>query len=265
MYLLFPGRHHLLTQFQFDYLQDLVSKPLSDTLDIDGKPLWTNEKITAIIFAVTSANHSNTRRNPIPFYIRALAVEEFGKTLSVACYIYGIEDVGNVIKFSSYTTKRIKHESEGMFDLNKDNTLVLCSSPVLEMYEREGFKILPAELIDRKTWKHKTYLPWDVVERIAQNSSWQIDKEIKTLMHNSSFEVWAKYRLGSKVQLLLRDKMISDDGDITTTRDYNTYVRQMDEIALLKFQETEPYIHPGRIGNIGGAVGSWIKLACADE
>ena len=61
------------------------------------------------------------------------------------------------------------------------------------------------------------------------------------------------------------DKMISDDGDITTTRDYNTYVRQMDEIALLKYQETAPFIHPGRIGDIGCAVGSWMKLACDDS
>jgi len=52
MYLLFPGRHHLLTQFQFDYLQDLLSKPIGDAVDIDGKAFGTNEKITAIIFAV---------------------------------------------------------------------------------------------------------------------------------------------------------------------------------------------------------------------
>jgi hypothetical protein len=67
------------------------------------------------------------------------------------------------------------------------------------------------------------------------------------------------------VKLLFRDRMVSDDGDITTTRDYNTYVRQMDEIAELKFDETAPYIRPGRVGDIGCAVGSWIKLACRDD
>lgn len=36
----------------------------------------------------------------------------------------------------------------------------------------------------------------------------------------------------------------------------------MDEIAVLKFQETAPHILSGRIGDIGCAVGSWIKLAC---
>ncbi len=264
MYLLFPGRHHLLTQFQHDYLAALLSKPLQDAVDINNHPIASDEKITAIIFAVTSANHSNTRRNPLPFYIRALALEEFGKVLSVPSYIYGIDDVGTVTNFSSYTLKRIKHESEGMFDLTPSNTLVLCSTPVLEMYEQEGFKILPGELTNRKTWEHKTALPWDLVEGIASNPNWPSMPAIQEAIHVSSLNIWIKYLLGSKVQMLFRDNMISEDGDITTTRDYNTYVRQMDEIAVLKFQETAAHILPGRIGDIGCAVGSWIKLACDD-
>jgi hypothetical protein len=264
MYLLFPGRHHLLTQFQFNYLKELLGKSLKNLVALDGKAIGKDEEITAIIFAVTSANHSNTRRNPLPFYMRALALEEFGKALSIPCFIYGIDDVGNVANFSGYTRKRIKHESEGAFDLRPDNTLVICSTPVLDMYEKEGFQILPAELMDRKTWKHLAPLPWDVVEGIAANSEWQTDKSIRDSIHSSSLDIWTKYRLGIKLQMLFRDKMISDDGDITTTRDYNTYVRQMDEIALLKFQETASHILAGRIGDIGCAVGSWIKLACED-
>jgi SAM-dependent methyltransferase len=265
MYLLIPGRHHLLTAFQFDYLSKLVSRPLTEVSDVNGRWLSSEEKITAIIFAVTSANHSNTRRNPLPFYIRSIALEEFGKSLPVPCYIYGVDDVGSVKNFSNYTIKRIKHDSEGMFDIRPDNTLVLCSTPVLEMYEKEGFQIIPAELEDRKTWKHKTLLPWDLVEKIAQTPGWENEQRITEAIHSSSLNVWKRYRLGTKVQLLFRDKMISDDGDITTTRDYNTYVRQMDEIALLKYQDTSPFILPGRVGDIGCAVGSWIKLACEDE
>lgn len=265
MYILFPGRHHLLTQFQFEYLKDVVSKPLNQTHDINGNTIASTEKIEAIIFAVTSANHSNTRRNPLPFYIRALMLEEFGKQLSVPCFIYGIDDVGNVKEFSEYTIKRIKHDSEGQFDLQPDNTLVVCSTPVLEMYEQAGFSILPAELEDRSTWKHHTAMPWDWVEKISRDETWSEDASVQAGMHAASFDVWKKYKLDAKVQLLFRDTMISEDGDITTTRDYNTYVRQMDEIAVLKFQDTVPHIKPGRIGDIGCAVGSWIKLACEDN
>jgi hypothetical protein len=265
MYLLFPGRHQLLTNFQFEYLHSILYKGLKESHDILGKPLEIKDKIEAVIFAVTSANHSNTRRNPLAFYLRALALQEFTHELNVPAYIYGIDDVGNLSNFASYTLKRVKHESDGLFDLTPSNTVVICSTPVLTMYEALGFKILPAELIDQNSWTYQCPLPWDLVEDIANNEEWNSNEEILRNVHPSSRELWEKYRLDDKVRLLFRDSMISDDGDITTTRDYNTYVRQMDEIAELKYTETASYVRAGRIGDIGCAVGSWIKLACKDD
>ncbi len=46
LFLLFPGRHHVLTRFQADYLRR-----------------WPG---VTIVWAVTSANHENTKRNPVP-------------------------------------------------------------------------------------------------------------------------------------------------------------------------------------------------------
>jgi len=48
-YIFIPGRHHLITTFQVNYLKDLVSQyPGAE-----------------IIWAVTSADHTGTQRNPI--------------------------------------------------------------------------------------------------------------------------------------------------------------------------------------------------------
>lgn len=265
MYLLFPGRHQLLTAFQFSYLHSIITKGLSNFRDIKGQPFDISQKIDAVIFAVTSANHSNTRRNPLPFYLRSLAIHEFSRELFIPSFIYGIDDVGNLTNFANYTLKRVKHESEGFFDLQPSNTIVICSTPVLTMYEQLGFRILPAELDDRSTWKYSSRLPWDLVESIANADDWNKRDDIVREIHPASRELFEKYRLDEKVKLLFKDKMISDDGDITTTRDYNSYVRQMDEIAELKYIETSSYVRPGRIGDIGCAVGSWIKLACKDE
>lgn len=265
MILLFPGRHQLLTNFQFQYIERLLDHANTNPVtDIHGNIVKT-DAIEAIVFAVTSANHSNTRRNPLPFYLRALAIQEFSNKLNIPAYIYGIDDVGNLSSFASYTIKRIRHESEGMLDITPANTIVICSTPVLEMYKSLGFIILPAELVDETSWKHSTSLPWDIVEKIAADEAWDTNPAIYKYMHASSFNIWKKYKLASKVQLLFKDRMISEDGDITGTRDYNTYVRQMDTIAELKYTETAPYIRAGRIGDIGCAVGSWIKLACQDE
>jgi hypothetical protein len=265
MYLVIPGRHHLLTQFQIDYLQNIVTSSSNSITNVFGQSVPVTEPITAIIFAVTSANHSNTRRNPLPFYIRAIAIEAAAKQLSVPVYIYGIDDVGTLKNFADYTLKRLKHESDGLFNCTPQNTFIVCSTPVLHMYHALGYQVLPAELADINTWQYHAQMPWDLVEAIATNPFWQNDIALVGSMHPASLAIWLKYQLDKKARLLFADSMISSDGDLTETRDYNVYVRQMDDIAELKYKDTASYIQPGRIGDIGCAVGSWIKLASEDE
>ncbi len=263
MIILFPGRHHLLTDFQFKYLFQLIQSGLSGLKDLNHQP-YKSDNIDAIVFAVTSSNHSNTRRNPVPFYQRVIALTDFSSQLPVPCYIYGIDDVGAIDDFAEYTVKRIEHDSNGKLKLTPENTAVLCSTPVLQMYEKLGFQILPCELENKTDWKYRARLPWEWVEYASmQTFDIKQDTELIQNMHIASYKLWQRYHIFEKVKILFHDKMIGEDGDITSTRDYNTYVRQMDEIAELKFSETFPFIRSGRIGDIGCAVGSWIKLAAA--
>ncbi len=264
MFILFPGRHHLLTNFQMSYLKNILKNGLFHEPGVDHKPLKSKAKIKAIIFAVTSANHTHTRRNPLPFYLRAIALEDFSNQLDVPTYIYGIDDVGMLPNFSEYVLKKIDHESDGKFKLNGENTIVLCSTPVLNMYQDAGFKILPAELENEDFTSYKTKLPWEIVEHIAQSNKWENNPEILEYIHPASLKIIKQYGYDQKIKMLFNDDIIGEDGDITETRDYNTYVRQMDEIADLKYQDTAPFIKSGRIGDIGCAVGSWIKLACIE-
>ncbi|MFN3405306.1 MAG: transferase [Cytophagaceae bacterium] len=266
MHILFPGRHHILTDFQFKYLYRITQAGLEEETDVFGKSLDIKSPVTSIIFAVTSANHSNTRRNPLPFYLRAISLEGFSEAINVPTYVYGIDDIGVRDDFASYTIKMIKHESEGRLTLSPDNTLVVCSTPVMKLYQELGFRILPAELENNFSGKMHAEQPWDLVEYVAKSEGeWHKDKYLISKIHPSSYKVWKKYQIGEKVKTLFSDKIIGDDGDITSTRDYNTYVRQMDEIADMKYNDTSKFIKPGRIGDIGCAVGSWIKLACSDE
>jgi len=142
----------------------------------------------------------------------------------------------------------------------------LCSTPVLEMYEQLGFRVLPAELADRKAGLFKAKLPWEIVESIAATEGdWRASPLFRNDVHPASQRLWETYNIGDKVRLLFSDRMIGDDGDLTETRDNNSYVRAMDEIAGIKYERAAPFIRPGRIGDIGCAVGSWIRLASLDE
>ena len=113
----------------------------------------------------------------------------------------------------------------------------------MDMYLKEGFQILPAELKDKQKQVFATHLPWDIIELIKDDENWSSNSEIANLLHSSSIKIWNRYRLGEKVRTILSDPIIGDDGDITESRDYNSYVRQMDEIAELKYQETVWYVN----------------------
>ena len=265
MYLLFPGRHHLITSFQHQYLLDLIKNGTQDKKDVFNSNIKNTKNIEGVIFAVTSSNHSGTKRNPIPFYLRSLILQELSNELDIPTYIYGIDDVGEIANFAQYTLKSISHQSDRKLKLTPDNTFVVCSTPVMDMYIKEGFQILPAELSNKDNQTFSEELPWDLLKQISENKNWNEQSGIKDKIHSSTDKIWNLYGLDTKVRTILDDPIIGDDGDITESRDYNSYVRQMDEIAELKYLDTAPYIQSGNVGDIGCAVGSWIKLASADK
>ena len=91
IYLLFPGRHLINTNFQYNYLLEHLSKPISQWKDFYNKDRLNNlvseceneqvdrNGISHLVFCVTSSNLQNSRYNPIPFYVRAIGLDRFGQ------------------------------------------------------------------------------------------------------------------------------------------------------------------------------------------
>lgn len=267
MVVLIPGRHHLLTKFQRGYLERLVRGGADAPRFLDGSAM--GERVDEVVFAVTSANHDGTRRNPVPFHLRAVQMERFSEGLGVPCRVFGIDDVGEIPDFADYVAKKIRHDSDGTLDPDPAAWTVLCSTRVLEQWERLGYRILPAELADRATWRYAERLPWDGVEAVIQaagelGDGWPDDPVVASIVHPASIDVWRRYGLAERTRRIFADDMLGDDGDLTETRDYNEYVREMDDIADLKWDDTGAFVKPGRIGDIGCAVGSWIKRAASE-
>ena len=242
MNLLIPGRHHLLTNFQFRYLFRFSQAGLEN-----GEPL------DAVIFAVTSSNHAGTRRNPLPLLARAIQIQLFGQGLGVDVYAYGIPDAGERADFADIVLKTITHESSGLHALTPQNTMVAGSTAVMDLYRAQGFSVYTAEEGTAEP------LPWEWVERIAAGGL--DDPRVLDGVHPASIRIWRQYRWDEKLRHIFDDPFVGGDGDLTETRDYAAYVRQMDGNMDLKFGETEPFVVPGRVGDIGCAVGSWIKNA----
>jgi len=264
--ILFPGRHHVLTEFQHSYLQGICAAEPGSIRDINGEMLDFAAPLN-LIWAITSANHCNTRRNPIPAHRREVAIEHFTHDLDLNSFVYLINDLGTTSRFADYMLKEIEVQSEGQFVLTPENTVVACSTPsVIGLFEERGLRILPVELVERTNVVYRQRRPWDLVNAIvAAGDDWRDDPIYQSEVHAASRHLLEKYHLGEGIVRLHEDSLLGDEGDITQTRDYNTYARAFDEGAARKYAVIRDFVVPGRIVDIGCAGGALLKLISEDE
>ncbi|HEX6986301.1 MAG TPA: class I SAM-dependent methyltransferase, partial [Planctomycetaceae bacterium] len=262
--LLLPGRHHLLTNFQLAYLTRVLEGDPATLADVDGRPLDGLGRVDAVVWAVTSANHANTRRNPLPAHRREAAIEAFAAGLDAASFVYLIDDVGVMPRFAEYVLKKVAVDSRGRFRLTPANCVVGCSTPgVIELYERLGFRVLPFELADRARETYRAERPWELVEALAAAAAagrdWRTDERFVTLVSRASRRLYLRYGYGDLVADLHRSPLLTDDGDLTATRDYNAYVRAFDEGAARKAALVRDHVRPGRIVDVGCCTGAVLR------
>ncbi|WDZ87772.1 class I SAM-dependent methyltransferase [Micromonospora cathayae] len=244
-YLLFPGRHHLLTRFQAEYLSRLAAQR-------DGGPTDGGE--VTVVWAVTSANHENTRRNPVPYHRREAAIERFSVLAGLRSVVVPIFDTTPTDRFAEVTVKTVA-AATGL-ELTPADTVIACSTPeVAAMYERLGFRIAGVEADVEPTPAR----PWDVLLRLADG-----DPSWRDLAHPATLDVYARYRLDELVRSVVNDPVVGDEGGLTATRDYRTYAEAFTDAAQRKWDAVREHVRPGRIVDIGCGAGAVLELADRD-
>lgn len=266
MHLLFPGRHHLLTNHQLEFLTLLTQGGAASLRDRLGRPLALPSPIDSLLWAVTSANHAYTRRNPLPAHRREAAIEGFARDLDVPSFVYLIDDVGSSPRFADYILKKIAVDSRGRFRLTPDDTLVATSTPeVAEQFERLGFAVVPAEVGEHGGPLPPWLLLKELVEAGLAGQDWGTHPLFLTQVSLASRRLYLKYGYGRVVTELYRDPVGTDDGDLTATRDYNVYVRAFDEGAERKYALIRDHVRPGRIVDIGCCTGALLQQLTSDD
>jgi hypothetical protein len=101
-YLLFPGRHHVLTRFQGEFLRGFADR--------------------TIVWAVTSANHQTTKRNPVAFDRREAAIERFSVETGIRSLVVGVVDTPPTDEFAEVTVKAIEAGTDALVRLTPENT-----------------------------------------------------------------------------------------------------------------------------------------------
>lgn len=240
-YVLFPGRHHLVTRFQVASLRRLLAQHPG----------------AEVVWAITSADHGGTRRNPIPGSRRLGLVEAVAEHEGLASLTYLVVNRRPKPDFAHYVVEEIRTQTGGRVAMTPENTVVACSTPaVIADYEALGFPIDTVELgLDEAR-------PWDVVEAIvAAGPGWADDAWVTERLHPVARRHYLRYGLAETIQQIHADPLVdTDDGDITVTRDYASYRAAFEDNAWRKVGEFADAVRPGRIVDVGCATGQTIKL-----
>lgn len=269
--LLIPGRHHLLTNFQFKYLNHIVRKKenIKDIIWRNGKKLNVSGYIDQIIWTITSSNHQNTKRNPLPGFRRDTIINDFSKSLPVESLIYHIDDIWLSDRFESYISKKIFVDTNMSLDINPNNTIVLTSTPqIAKNFMDLWFEVLPAEY-DITANKYWELAPRPIFEKIlALLSDWKnpaLDDEILDLVHPSTIDIYNKYDIRNHIKTINQDKILLQDWDLTATRDYNSYARSFDEGSKRKYDYISADIKAWKILDIWCCTGGLLKEIWKDS
>lgn len=261
-WVLFPGRHHLLTAFQQRYLTELLEGRHSTLSGRRAVPLPGAE----IVAAVTSSDHDRTRRNPIPYHRREAQLTLLAETARLSLRTYPVPDTPPTDRFASYTISTIEAASDGTVTLDPSDTLVACSTPkVFRLYQSLGFEVVTVELDGYRTRSEMLLarLPFQLVEALASDDEEVVDSA-RFEMAEASVRTWDRYRLRDRLVEIFSDGLVGEDGDITDHRDYQPYAAAFDEGAARKWEILAPHVRPGRVVDLGCGVGSLLAEAGRD-
>lgn len=271
-YLLFPGRHLLNTSFQESYLWDILRLPVGKLDLVGGGALNPDEKITDIVFCVTSANQFNSRYNPVPFHERSITLDRFAqqyqKALGIKYQILGVPHFNPTEHFAEYTLKEIEEQINHEVELTPQNTIVLCSTPgLLEQYQKLGFAVLTAEY-DINSKKYISDTPISVLKEFVElGESWKLNEDFTSKMSKTTKELWESFSdIPRKILALWRDPLLTESGSLTIDRNYSTYAYDMANESLLdiKYHDIQPAIVPGKIVDEGCADAALIVRLARD-
>jgi len=269
IYLLFHGRHIVHTREQEKLLWEVLNTPVGK-LDLFGQTNINPEaKITHVVFAITSANKSNSRFNPLPLHLRAIGVDRFftpyRENLCIGNTIVPIPHFNPTDKYVEILTKEIKNAEN--IALAPTNTIVLASTPgLINLYQRKGFAVLTGEY-DMVEGKYKCRTPGDVVKRLSESANWAEDSELRGMLAGPTNRFWQNVSSVPKlIQDIWTEPLLTDSGSLTETRDYSTYAIGMSHKNLLevKYNDIRKAITTGKIVDEGCADGALMTCIARD-
>lgn len=257
--ILFHGRHLLHTTFQEQALARLAGRLKAESGGVE------------VVFAVTSANHANSRFNPVPFHYRSIGIDLFARTvlepLGVTWHIIPIPHMPPTGRFAERIISHARAASEGALGITAENTVILCSTvPLIAQFEILGFEIDPAEY-DPQTKRNVASTPQDILKAYAARMTSWATLPLSDELSVATKRLWTTYPgISAEIERLWNEKLLTEHGDLTETRDYGTYSFSMSKHDVIdhKYQVIKSGIVPGVIVDEGCADGALLVRIAKD-
>lgn len=268
--LLFPGRHIIQTRFQEQYLVEHLPA-LVEQMPLLGQRRLAGT-IGRIVFAITSANQSHSRYNPVPLHVRAIGVDRFAARLRERqLFDYRIVPVPHfnpTDRFAAFLLKEIHEATDGELSLAPDNTVVLSSTPhLIQQFLALGFRVLPAEMESLSPERYRAQTPAEVLKRVAGLDAWDSDVDVLRLLSDSTWDLWSTFPdVPRRILRLYRDPLLTEQGGLTEMRNYSVYAAGLNERAalVLKYEDIRRAVVPGKIVDEGCADGALLVPLARD-
>ena len=195
------------TKFQEEYLKKIISSDFGD-------------HINEILFVVTSANQSNSRYNPLPFWARAIGLDRFAQKIKeetgVSFKVIKIPHYPNANNFVDILLKETSLFLGGII-LTPETTVVLCSTTgLIEEYQSHGFFVFPAEYdVGSETLIAKT--PIEIVKDLFDDENdWTQKHEILKLVLEPTLSFWADYsKIPKIIERIWHEPLLTETGGLT--------------------------------------------------
>ncbi|MFZ5440585.1 MAG: methyltransferase domain-containing protein [Myxococcota bacterium] len=220
------GRFHAVTRSQSDWLASLAAAP-----------------VERLVCVITSANHANTRRNPLEVELREQmlrpALERSGKPFVVVRVV----DVPDSATWVEWVLDEVKRQA-GLSLSAQDTAVYSANRDVDALFAAKGFRVVAPEV--------KGLTPHELVQRVVDGKDWEDEASPETQV------VFGRGAVQTRLRDIFRQTLLNDDGELGHLRDFLSYGAMMDASLVQKLEDFLPWVKPGCIADKGCGTGKLL-------
>ncbi|MCU1281817.1 MAG: Methyltransferase type 12 [bacterium] len=221
------GRFHALTRAQAALVASLAQE-----VDLDR-----------LVCVVTSCDHTGTRRNPLDADTREALLRPSLSATGKPFDLVRVADISDDAAWVEHVRGVVRAQA-GVDLVPAQTMLVSANRDVQALFAAAGYR-LAATAAGGLT-------PHELIQRIVDGKEWRSEAATSTI------ECFERDGVPARLLRIFGDTVRTDDGELSSHRDFATYGAQMDASLVQKVEDLIPWVLPPRIVDKGCGTGKLL-------